>query len=79
MELHYAGRKLPIGEFFNSLKIKIDSSYVAYYLLQGLIYFFSLYSLQPEDPKRNIRPDQLAILKKKLQLFKDLSVGIFEK
>lgn len=52
---------------------------MAYYLLQGLIYFFSLYPLQAEDPKRNFRPDQLGLIKKKLQLFKDLSVSQFEK
>lgn len=47
--------------------------------MQGLVYFFGMYPLKSANPKRVIRPEEVAIIRKKLMLVKDISIGIFEK
>lgn len=77
MELHYAGRKLPIGEFFGLISVQLTDYFVAYYYMLGLVYHFGLYPLKPTSPQLAYRPEDVAAIRKKLLVVRDVSVGLF--
>lgn len=79
IELYYAGKKIPVGQMFALISVNIENYFVSYYYMQGLIYFFGLYPLKSADPRRNLKPEDVSIIKKRLQVTKDIAIGMFEK
>jgi hypothetical protein len=79
MELHYAGRKIAVGQLLCLINVTLTEYFVAYYFMQGLIYYFSMYPLKPTDPKLSYRPEDIASIRKKLITIKDITIGLFEK
>jgi hypothetical protein len=77
MELHYVGRKIAVGQVFCLINVTLTDYFVAYYLMQGLVYYFGMYPLKPTDPKLNYRPDDVVLIRKKLLTIKDMTIGLF--
>lgn len=78
-ELWYAGRKLPLGEYFGLINVALTDYYVAYYYMLGLVYHFGLYPLKPSSPQLAYSPPDAAAIKKKLNTILNFSTGLFEK
>jgi len=77
MELHYAGRKLPVGELFAMINVQLADYFVAYYYIRGLIYHFGMYPLRPSSPELSYRQEDTAAIRKRLSVVRDVSIGLF--
>jgi hypothetical protein len=62
---------------FTLINVNINNYFIAYYYMRGLVYFFTMYPIKSTDPKRSLRPEDAAAIRKRLMLVKDITVGIF--